>query len=271
MRFRQLLKFVVPYGLVELIKNRRKLGHIGRRLRGTEWLDSAWLTHEATQTGLDLFPPGFASQITRVVDVGANEGQWSGMLLDCLAPEELIIIEPGAAAFAVLQKRFGGKPGISLHQTAIGAEKGVARLKMTRDTTGASLLQPKDTMRELIGGNWAVTSEVEVPVTTLDLLLASLPEVSLLKIDVQGAEEAVLAGAAETLKKTKFLLAELNYMPQYEGGSWFGPLHEELTQTYGFFLANASKPLCLNGRASMCDGLYVNPKMVPKWVEPDFV
>jgi FkbM family methyltransferase len=271
MRLRQLLKFVVPYGVVELVKNRRRLGQLGRRLKGAEWLDRGWLMHETTQTGLDLFPPGFASQIKYVVDVGANEGQWSGMLLDCLVPERLIIIEPGPAAFAQLQKSFGGTPRISLHQKAIGATERKATLKITRDTTGASLLQPKETMRELIGGGWAITSEVEVPVTTLDRLLTDVREISLLKIDVQGLEMEVLAGATETLKKTKFLLMELNYMPQYEGGSWFGPVHEKLTQIHGFFLANASKPLCLNGRAAMCDGLYVNPKMVPKWVAPDFV
>src|SRR5581483_2980537 len=225
MRFKQLLKFVVPYGVVELVKNRRRLGELGRSLRGGEWLTSDWLMHEATQSGLDLFPAGFASQIKRVVDVGANEGQWSTMLLDCLVPEQLIIIEPGPAAFAELQKRFSGRAGVVLHQTAIGAAEGKARLKITRDTTGASLLQPKDSMRDLIGVNWTVTAEVEVPVTTLDRLLADLPEVSLLKIDVQGAEEAVLAGATKTLEKTKFLLTELNYMPQYEGGSWFGSLH----------------------------------------------
>jgi hypothetical protein len=60
-------------------------------------------------------------------------------------------------------------------------------------------------------------------------------------------------------------------MPQYEGGSWLGELHEILVNQYGFFLANASRPLCLNGRASMSDGLYVNPEMVPQWVKSDFV
>ena len=88
---------------------------------------------------------------------------------------------------------------------------------------------------------------------------------------ILGVLGSVLAGAVQTLAKTKFLLVELNYMPQYEGGSWFGDLHEILTREHGFFLANASKPLCLNGRASMCDGLYVNPKMVREWVKPDFV
>jgi FkbM family methyltransferase len=271
MTIRKLLKFVLPYGLVDLARNRRKLHDMGRKLRPSEWFQSEWLIHEAEQTGLALFPPGYAGALKYIVDVGANEGQWSTMLLDCVAPDRLIIIEPGAAAFAALQERFGRDRRIELHQVAIGAGEGKASLQITRDTTGASLLKPKEEMRALIGGNWTVTSEVEVPLTTLDRLLIDLPEVSLLKIDVQGYEKPVLAGAVQTLARTKFLLVELNYMPQYEGGSWFGDLHESLTHQYGFFLVNASRPLCLNGRASMCDGLYVNPKMVREWVKPDFV
>ncbi|HEY2125228.1 MAG TPA: FkbM family methyltransferase [Chthoniobacterales bacterium] len=271
MRLRKLLQFILPNGLVELARNRRRLGQWGHRLKPADWLRSAWLVYEAEQTGLALFPPGFAGQLRHVVDVGANAGQWSGMLLDLLTPESFVMIEPGPAAFAELRARFGGNPRVRLHNVAVGAGDGAVRLKITRDTTGASLLQPKEEMRALIGGNWAVTGEVDVGLTTLDHLLADMAEVSLLKIDVQGYEQEVLAGGRATLAKTRFLLVELNYMPQYEGGSWLGELHETLTREHGFFLANASKPLCLNGRASMCDGLYVNPAMVHEWVKPDFV
>jgi FkbM family methyltransferase len=268
---RKLLKFVLPHGLIDLARNRRSLNAIGRKLRPSEWLKSDWLIHEMEQTGLDLFPPGYAGDLKVIVDVGANVGQWSSMMLDCLRPEKIVMIEPGPAAFVALQKRFGIHPGVELHQIAIGAAEGKTTLRITRDTTGASLLRPKEEMRLLIGSNWTVTAEAEVPMTTLDRLLVDVPEVSLLKIDVQGYEKPVLAGARQTLAKTKFLLVELNYMPQYEGGSWLGDLHESLTREHGFFLANASKPLCLNGRASMCDGLYVNPEMVREWVKPDFV
>src|SRR5438477_613638 len=103
-------------------------------------------------------------------------------------------------------------------------------------------------MRAVIGSNWTITSEIEVPMTTLDRLLVDLAEISLLKIDVQGYEKPVLSGAKETLAKTKFILIELNFMPQYDGGSWFGEVHQILTRDFGFFLANASQPQILNGR-----------------------
>lgn len=268
---RRFLKFILPYGLVDLVRNRRKLCDIGCELRLRDWLRSDWLVHEAEQTGLALFLPGHVGNLKYVVDVGANTGQWSTMLLDCVTPQKLIVIEPEPEAFAKLKEQFGANPRIELHNVAVGDKSGTAKLKITRDTTGASLLRPREEMRELIGSNWTVTSEVDVAMTTLDRLLSDLAEISLLKVDVQGYERSVLAGAAATLTKTKFLLVELNYMSQYENGSWFGDLHEMLTRDLGFFLANASKPLVLNGRASMCDGLYVNPTLVRDWVKPDFV
>jgi hypothetical protein len=98
-----------------------------------------------------------------------------------------------------------------------------------------------------------------------------MAEVSLLKIDVQGFEKAVIAGARETLARTNFLLVELNYMPQYVGGSWFGDLHELLTREHSFVLVDTSKPLRLNGRASMSDGLYVNIARLPDFAPREFV
>ena len=268
---KRFLKFILPCGIVDLVRNRRKLRDIGRRLSPAEFFSSDRVARDAESSGLALFKPGHIGQLQTIVDVGANVGQWSSMLLNCVMPEKLIIIEPMPDAFATLQKKFGNNDRIQLHNVAIGEREGVETLKITRDTTGASLLQPREEMRAVIGSNWTITSEVQVKMTTLDHLLVDLPEVGLLKIDVQGYEKSVLAGAKQTLTKTKFLLIELNFMPQYDGGSWFGDVHEILTRDFGFFLANASAPQVLNGRASMCDGLYVNPNVVQEWAKPDFV
>ena len=268
---RKLLKYLLPFGAVEIMRNRRRLRELGRNVSLSDLPRSEWLVHEAEITGLGLFPPGHWPQLRYVVDLGANEGQWASAFLDLISPEKLIMIEPNPAPFAALQRKFGGRPNIELHNVAVGAANGVTTLRVTRDSTGASVLPPRDEMRDLIGGNWAVEIEVECPLRTLDTLVAGLPEISLLKIDVQGYEKEALSGAAETLRKTKFLLIELNYMPQYEGGSWFGEIHELLTGKHGFVLVDATKPLCLNGRASMSDGLYVNEKLVPNFAKRDFV
>lgn len=267
---KRLLKLILPNGIVDFIRDRRKLRDAGRSLSPAEFFSARQLSLDADMCGLTLFPPGRACELRYVVDIGANVGQWSGMLLNCINPQKLIIAEPIPDAFALLRQKFGSKSNVELHNVALGDHEGVAKLQITRDTTGASFLHPREEMRTLVGSNWTVASEIEVKMTTLDALLASLGEISLLKIDVQGYEKPVLAGAKQTLRKTKFVLIELNFMPQYEGGSWLGEIHEVLTREFGFFLANATAPLVLNGRASMCDGLYVNSNLVQKWTDPRF-
>lgn len=268
---RKLLKYSLPFGAVEIMRNRRRLRELGRDLPLSDLWRSEWLVHEAEISGLALFPPGHWPGLRYVVDVGANVGQWANALLDLISPEKLIMIEPGPASFARLREQFGNQPNVELHNVAVGETNGVTTLRVTRDSTGASVLPPRVEMRDLIGSNWAVEAEVECPMRTLDSLLAGLPEISLLKIDVQGYEKEALSGAAQILGKTKFLLIELNYMPQYVGGSWFAEIHELLTGKYGFVLVDATKPLCLNGRASMSDGLYVNQTLVPEFAKRDFV
>jgi FkbM family methyltransferase len=184
---KRFLKFILPCGIVDLAKNRRKLR--------AEWFKSDRLALDAEQSGLSLFAPGHVGKLRNVVDVGANTGQWSGMLLNLVRPEKLVIVEPLPDAFAVLRKKFANNRRVQLHNLGIGERESVETLKITRDTTGASLLQPREEMRAVIGSNWTITSEVEVNMTTLDRLLADLDEISLLKIDVQGYEKHVLAGA----------------------------------------------------------------------------
>ena len=268
---RKLLKFVTPFGLVEARNTRKYFAAAGRRLSVAELWRSDQLLHHLDETGLSLIPPQHLASLDCVVDVGANVGQWSSMLLDCVTPHRLILIEPLPEAFAALQQRFANATRLELHNTAIGDATGNLKFHVTRDTTGASVLAPRDDMRELIGSNWSVQSAIDVPVSTLDKLLADTAEVSLLKSDVQGYERAVFGGAQQTLGKTKFLLVELNFMQQYEGGSSFAELHELLTRDKRFYLANATKPLVLNGSASMCDGLYVNSALVPDFAPRDFV
>jgi hypothetical protein len=132
---KRFLKFILPFGIVDLVKNRQKLRHLGRRLSLTESFRSDRIVLDAELSGLALFAPGHVEKLHTIVDVGANIGQWSSMLLNCARPEKLMIVEPLPGAFAVLQKKFGTNRHIQLHNLAVGEREGIATLKITRDTT----------------------------------------------------------------------------------------------------------------------------------------
>jgi FkbM family methyltransferase len=66
----------------------------------------------------------------------------------------------------------------------------------------------------------SVRERIRVQASTLDNLCRAHrfeEPIDLLKIDVQGAESLVLAGATETLRRTRLLWMELSLQPLYEG------------------------------------------------------
>lgn len=111
--WRRALKYLLPHGLTEVPRYLRRLRELGREPRPGDWWKSEWLLHEAETTGLDLMPAGHWRGLRTVVDVGANTGQWSTMLLDLVTPEKLIIVEPEPAAFRELERAFGARTSCS--------------------------------------------------------------------------------------------------------------------------------------------------------------
>ncbi|HZE12377.1 MAG TPA: FkbM family methyltransferase, partial [Chthoniobacterales bacterium] len=132
---RKLFKYLLPFGAVEMMRNRRRLRELGRDVPLSELWNSEWLLHLAELSGLGLFPPGGWKNLQCVVDVGANVGQWSNALLQLVSPQKLIMIEPGPAMFAELREKFFGRSGVELHNVAIGDRNGMTTLRITRDTT----------------------------------------------------------------------------------------------------------------------------------------
>jgi hypothetical protein len=126
---KRFLKFFLPHGLVELVRSHRKLHNVGRRFSPGDIFRPNRLALEADTCGLTLFPPGYTGKLRNIVDVGANTGQWSGMLFDCITPEKLIIIEPLSDAFAALREKFGTDRRVELHNVAIGERESVETLR----------------------------------------------------------------------------------------------------------------------------------------------
>ena len=249
-----LLMDLLPHILAKRWHRWREVKDVGaaRPLR-TAISPSRYVEFKGAQ--LRLLPSGSLRELRVVVDVGANVGDWSCALLNSTTLDTLIAIEPNPAVVDVLHARLAWARQARVVNVAVGAENGTLPFHATVGTVCGSLLVPRKEMEGLYGDTMRVQNVVQVPVQRLDDVLADVAEVSLLKIDVQGSEQAVLAGASATLRRTQMLLIEVNFVSHYEGDILFPELHS-LLERHGFALANLSPPFRIQGKVLWADALY---------------
>ena len=201
-----------------------------------------------------------------VVEVGANIGTHTLMLAKACAPGRLIAFEPQQRVFQLLcaNLALNNVGNVSAFPDALGAAEGTARLPAldygdANNFGGVALAPGAD------AGDWAEGRAVRV--TPLDAL--ALPSCNLLKIDVEGWEADVLAGARETIGRCRpiiylendradqqgvliSLLAELGYeqywhvAPLFSPGNFRGATEDRVTGG-----ASSLNMLCLPKESSV--------------------
>ena len=134
----------------------------------------------------ELVPAGCTA-----IDVGANRGYYSWALSCVAGTVEAFEPNPDLARFA--QTKLGRK--VRLHEVALSDHEGVATHYVPRRAIGLSL--------HIIGNLGNVypnddVDEIQVRLATIDSY--GFENVGFLKIDVEGSEMEVLAGARETIR-----------------------------------------------------------------------
>jgi FkbM family methyltransferase len=193
-----------------------------------------------------------------VLDIGANVGSWTAALLRVAPTARVIAIEPHPEPRAILANRFANDPRVRIEPRPLSREAGPVLLRITGHSANASLLQPCAEMQEAYGrpSEWQVKDTLELTAATVDEITAG-DSVTLLKIDVQGAELDVLAGAELTLRHTAAVLVEVLFTAHYEGGAEFADVHATMREN-GFGLFALSEPfLSVTHRALWADACYV--------------
>jgi FkbM family methyltransferase len=138
-------------------------------------------------------------------DIGAHVGDRTGSFLRLGA--RVVALEPQPKVFRALRLIHGRKPGATLLQSAIGATPGhlslfVNSANPTVSTAHRPLIEAASGTPSWQGERW--DTEITVPVTTLDALIAAHGMPDFVKQDVEGFELEALRGLSHPIPALSF-------------------------------------------------------------------
>lgn len=160
------------------------------------------------------------TKINTVIDVGANEGQFAVALRACGYRGRIISFEPLRSAHERLLRASARDLGWEVaSRVAIGDHDGEVDIHVAGNSVSSSIL-PMLGRHEAAAPGSAFVAVERVPLRRLDSILPDFIDadaIVLLKVDTQGYEDRVLAGAAQSLKSVRAVQLELSLADLYEG------------------------------------------------------
>ncbi len=148
------------------------------------------------------------TQAPVILDVGANCGLFSVLAAQHYPSARIYAFEPAPDLSVLANKNLEGHGGIVI-QKAVAGESGKTTLFINNNSQ-----QTNSIIRSAVMAAGKLTGEYEVKTISLDDFVKAegIEKIDVLKIDVQGAESLVLAGASEALKKTSALIVEISFL-----------------------------------------------------------
>jgi FkbM family methyltransferase len=160
-------------------------------------------------------------QINCVLDVGAHNGEFSDAVRDLGYGGRIVSFEPVPEHFAELSRRRAHDPDWRGYPLALGADDGRDEIQITNSSSFASMHLASAYGRDRFARDVQVVRREPVSVRRLDGLLDEcvagivVPRV-FLKIDTQGEDMAVIAGAGDRLHDIRAVQVELAVQAIYE-------------------------------------------------------
>ncbi len=171
--------------------------------------------------------------IKTVIDVGANVGDFAKIVREVLPSAKIYSFEPLPDCFEKMKNALPGDKNFFPVNLAAGSKEDTLKFYRSFHSPSSSFLEMEDLHKEAFPQSQQGQSAepIDVKVSTLDSIFADKnPERNIfLKIDVQGFEKEVMAGAPEILSKTSIVLIEMSFVKLYKNLPLF---HDIYTAMY---------------------------------------
>lgn len=230
----------------------------------------------------EILPPDLD---IRILDIGAmaiNDDNVAYQKLLAHPGTQLIGFEPDPEQCAILNSQAGGRQKYYPYFIGDGSRR---KFYTTNTRMTSSLYEPNTELLSKfthLANLVQVVATEEIQTTRLDDLREMIPDIDLLKIDVQGASLDVFRGGTELLKQAVMIQTEVEFMPLYKNQPLFADVDQHLRaagfsfvrfanlcgRCYAPFTMNNNnwEPLC---QIMWTDAIYVRDIMHLDRVSPD--
>lgn len=197
-----------------------------------------------------------------IIDVGANTGQFARKISIFFPNARLYCFEPLPEPFDALTSWARTEKGrVTTFNLAIGEDESDVEMFLHEDHTPSSSLLATT---ELTNRHFPFTKsqkQILVRQTTLDTALAHVQsELSpniLIKLDVQGYEDRVIAGGRQIFEMATACILEVSLDSLYEGQAGFRELLALLDSLDFRYRGNLDQTYCEDGHCIFLDAVFV--------------
>ena len=203
-------------------------------------------------------------EINKLLDVGANVGQYSLEMRRIGFNKKIISFEPLKNAYEKLKEAASKDKNWVVNNYALGNENVESLINVSGNSASSSILNMLPEHIKRAPESKYIAKE-NIVIKKLDSIFENLFEAGdniMLKIDTQGFEKNVILGAENILSKIRIIQLEMSVVPLYENEILFTEMINFL-DSKGFELFSLEKGFSdkKTGKLLQLDGTFVNKKI----------
>ncbi|NDV95253.1 FkbM family methyltransferase [Dysgonomonas sp. 521] len=195
--------------------------------------------------------------IKSILDIGANTGQFAKKIRLIFPDADIFSFEPIPTIYNKLVANFEGDNKFKAFNYGLGDEEGNTDFHLNDFSDSSSFLE----MNRIHKENFPFTENeniIKVQVKRLDNILNvnSIEKPYLLKLDVQGFEEKVIAGGSSIVENAEYIITEVSFVELYQNQPLFDKIYTILKNKGFVYMGNFEQLRGKDGKILQADAIF---------------
>jgi FkbM family methyltransferase len=202
-------------------------------------------------------------EIRTIIDIGANTGMFSREMRNKFPDAQIYAFEPLPDCYEALISKMKSDKKFKSWNVALGDANDQAKIEKSSFHPSSSLLKMTELHKRLYPKS--KDSRIEtIEVKRLDDIRdLRLEKNILIKMDVQGFEDKVIAGGKKTIKEAAAIIIETSFVTLYENQPLFNDIYITLTNLGFSYYGDAGRHYSrLSGKLIYEDSVFLKKDLI---------